>query len=81
MRVLERVVIEHVTFNPHDSEHRVAYLMLMYESRQHPNLRFVLEQPFTSLLNMMQVRMADALCHAEIQQRIQATSNRGFCPA
>ena len=66
MAILERLIREHVDFDPKLIEHRRAYLMLQYQGRQHPTLRFVLKVPNNSVLHMMQAEMARHLCESEI---------------
>lgn len=66
MAILERLIREHVDFDPKNIEHRKAYLMLQYQGRQHPILRFVLKVPHTSVLHMMQAEMSKHLCECEI---------------
>lgn len=68
MAVLERLLREHVDFNPALPEHRKAYLMLNYQGQQHSKLRFVLRVPHTSVLHMMQDDMAKFLCAKEIHE-------------
>ena len=66
MAILERLIREYVDFDPKNVEHRKAYLMLQYQGRQHPTLRFVLKVPHNSVLHMMQAEMSKYLCEAEI---------------
>jgi len=47
-----------VEFDPEQRDHRVAFAMLAEGGRQHPTLRFLLSPDYSSLLAMMQARMA-----------------------
>lgn len=47
-----------VPFDPSNPEHVKAFLLLQNESRQHPTLRFQLEQPFVSVFDMMKTKIA-----------------------
>lgn len=56
---------QHVDFNPALPEHRKAFQMLCLgvnndHFRQHPTLRFNVEQPFTDVRTMMFHKVADA---------------------
>jgi hypothetical protein len=82
MAILETLLREHVKFDPSNAEHRKAYLMLQYQGRQHPKLRFVLEVPHNSVLFMMQEAMAKAFCGSEIAELgIHADLNDVVVPA
>lgn len=59
MGVLQTVHRRHVVFEPGSPEHRAAYWKLRTEGRQDENLRFVLEEGFSSTLTMMQAKIAD----------------------
>ena len=74
MAILERLIREHVDFDPKNVEHRKAYLMLQYQGRQHPTLRFVLKVPHNSVLHMMQAEMSKYLCEAEISDMVIDTN-------
>lgn len=59
---LESVIKERVIFNPHNPEHRRAFYLVSIEQKQHPTLRFQLEEPFSSVLLMMQAKLALWAC-------------------
>lgn len=42
-----------VSFDPRKAEHIKAFVMLHYGGRQHPTLRFHVEQPFLDVRSMM----------------------------
>lgn len=42
-----------VKFDPKNKEHIRAFVMLHYSGRQHPTLRFIVEQPFLDVRSMM----------------------------
>jgi hypothetical protein len=56
---------QYVPFNPHNYEHRKAFKMLCLgvdndNFRQHPTLRFSVEQPFTDVRTMMFHKIGEA---------------------
>lgn len=58
-KTLQTVHRRFIPFNPASEEHRAAYWRLRTTGRQHPELRFVLEEKFGSVLTMMQAKIAD----------------------
>ena len=68
MALVQALVREHVDFDPRNPEHRKAYVMLQYKGRQHPDLRFNLKHPHTSVLPMMQEELAKMYCLQEIAE-------------
>lgn len=62
---LQTVYRRHIPFNPADAEHRAAYWVLSKEGKQDPELRFVLEERFGSVLTMMQAKIADHFSEPE----------------
>lgn len=59
MGILQTVARRHVKFNPADAAHRAAYWKLRTTGQQDENLRFVLDEGFSSIISMMQARIAD----------------------
>ena len=59
MGVLQTVYRKHVAFDPANAEHRAAYWKLRTSGKQDEELRFVIEEPFSSVLTMMQAKIAD----------------------
>ena len=59
MAVLDTVGRTHIHFNAADSEHRAVYWRLRTTGRQDPDIRFVLEEGFSSVMTMMQTKIAD----------------------
>ena len=59
MGILQTVHRRHVRFNPADASHRAAYFVLRTSGKQDEDLRFVLEEGFSSVLTMMQTKIAD----------------------
>lgn len=59
MGSLQTTYRRHVRFNPADPLHRAAYWTLRHEGKQDENLRFILEEPFRSVIAMMQSKIAD----------------------
>lgn len=59
MAVLDGVVRTHIHFNPADAEHRAIYWKLRTTGRQDPDVRFILEEGFSSVITMMQTMIAD----------------------
>lgn len=47
-------------FDAHNPDHVAAYICLKQYGRQHPTLRFFLEDPFTSIPHLMESRISDA---------------------
>jgi len=47
-------------FDAHNEEHLQAYLCLSLHGRQHPTLRFYLEEPYQSVPSLMNARIAEA---------------------
>lgn len=67
-RTLAAVDRQHVDFDPYDPEHAKAFKMLCIGAnndrfRQHPTLRFNVEEPFTDVRTMMFHRVAQAFLH------------------
>jgi hypothetical protein len=58
-----------VNFDPFEPEHRVAYVMLAHECRQHPTLRFICNEQYKTTLDMMRCKLADAMTSVEIFER------------
>lgn len=65
MGILQTVQREHVIFEPGNAEHRAAYWHLRTTGRQFEKLRFVVEEGFSSVLTMMQCKIADHFCRTE----------------
>lgn len=59
-----------IAFDPYNSEHRIAYVMLAHEQKQHPTLRFFTPEQKTTL-DMMRCKLADALAINEIKLRCE----------
>jgi hypothetical protein len=68
MALVQVLVREHVDFDPRNAEHRKAYVMLQYHGRQHPDLRFNLKHPHTSVLPIMQEELAKMYCFQEMSE-------------
>ena len=49
-----------VKFNPSNPQHVEAYLCIRLHGKQHPTLRFELDEDFQSVPGMMEVMLADA---------------------
>jgi hypothetical protein len=47
-------------FDARNPEHLKAYMCLAYHARQHPTLRFYLEEPYQSVPSLMSARIAEA---------------------
>lgn len=54
--------ITYIPFDVDNEEHLIAYVMLNYHGRQHPTLRFQLEEPFTNVVHMMQTKIVERVC-------------------
>lgn len=67
MGILQRVLREHVTFEPANPVHRAAYWHLRTTGRQFEKLRFVVEEGFSSVLTMMQAKISDHYCRLPMQ--------------
>lgn len=65
MGILQTMLREHVPFNPENPEHRAAYWHIRSTGRQLDKLRFVVEEGFSSVLTMMQSKLADHYCKPE----------------
>lgn len=50
---LDKVARKEVVFDPKNKEHIKAMLMLRFEHKQHPTLRFALEDGYNTIPNMM----------------------------
>ncbi len=59
MGALQRVQRTHIAFNAANAEHRAVYWKLKTSGRQDEHLRFIVEEGFSSVLTMMQVKIAD----------------------
>lgn len=62
MAVLETVSRKHVTFDPGNAEHRAVYWRLRTTGRQDSELRFIIDEGFSSIITMMQTKLADYYC-------------------
>ena len=65
--ILDGMQKTHVKFEMSNPEHRIAYAMLAYQNKQHPYLRFILEPPFISVVNMMQARIVETVLADELK--------------
>jgi hypothetical protein len=64
-------------FDVDNNEHLVAYAMLNYHGRQHPTLRFFLEEPYTNVLHMMQSKIVEKVCQlANVLDKAKQTSDQ-----
>ena len=59
MSVLDKMTFRKIDFDPANPEHRAIYWQLRTTGRQHPEIRFSVPEPFTSVLTMMTVKIAD----------------------
>lgn len=59
MAILDTVVRTHIPFDAGNLEHRQIYWKLRTTGRQDPDIRFVLEEGFSSVITMMQTKIAD----------------------
>ena len=59
MAILDTVVRTHIPFDAGNSEHRAIYWKLRTYGRQDADIRFVLEEGFSSIMTMMQTKIAD----------------------
>lgn len=59
MGILQTVHRRHIAFNAGDPEHRAAYWRLRTTGKQDEELRFVCEEGFSSVMTMMQLKIAD----------------------
>lgn len=59
MGVLQKTYRRHFPFDPANPAHRAAYWRLRTTGKQDADLRFILEEGFSSVLTMMQVKLAD----------------------
>jgi hypothetical protein len=59
MGILQTIYRKHVAFDPNNPEHRLAYWILRTTGRQDEHLRFIVEEGYTSVLTMMQTKIAD----------------------
>lgn len=56
--------IKYIAFDPSNTEHLAAYALLFKHGRQHPTLRFQLEEPFNNIVQMMHMRVVEYVCGA-----------------
>lgn len=54
MSLLDKVLKKHVEFDPRKPEHLKAFHSVYFTGRQHPTLRFVLEDGYQSVVTMAQ---------------------------
>lgn len=59
MGILQTTLRRHVKFNPAEPAHRAAYWQLRTSGKQDENLRFILEEGYSNVLSMMQMKIAD----------------------
>ena len=59
MGILQTLIRKHVLFDPANAEHRAAYWRLRTTGKQDEELRFVIEESFSSVLTLMQTKIAD----------------------
>lgn len=69
-----------VSFDASNPEHRLAYIMMMYEGRQHPTLRFHINPPHESVLHTMQAELAKLACTSELALREIDTTYNPYSP-
>ena len=50
----------YVTFDVNNEQHLAAFVCLVKHGRQHPELRFELEHPYTNVVTMMLGKIAEA---------------------
>jgi hypothetical protein len=62
--------IEKVYFNPKNKDHLTALSLLVEQNRQHPTLRFVLEQPYLDVRAMMLHKVAKAYIEGMVGETI-----------
>ena len=67
MGILQTMQREHVIFNPANNDHRAAYWHLRTTGRQLDKLRFIVEEGFSSVLTMMQSKLADHYSKPEVE--------------
>lgn len=48
-----------VRFDPTNNEHKIAFWMLLEKGKQHPTLRFILEDTYRSVPEMMEAKMTE----------------------
>ena len=70
MGILQTTLRRHVHFDPSNEAHRTAYWRLRSSGRQDENLRFVLEEGFTNVLQMMQAKIADYFSRPEEKVKV-----------
>lgn len=61
-------------FDAHNPEHVAAYVCLKNYGRQHPTLRFYLEDPFSSVPHLMESRISDAYI-AQVAGAVEAAND------
>ena len=66
MGILQTTHHEHIVFEPGKAEHRAAYWKLRSTGRQDERLRFILEEGFSSVITMMQTKLADHYSRPEV---------------
>lgn len=62
MGILQTTQHEYVIFDPANDEHKAAYWHIRTTGRQLNKLRFIVEEGFSSVLTMMQSKLADHCC-------------------
>lgn len=70
MGILQTMQREHIIFNPANAEHRAAYWHLRTTGRQFDKLRFICEEGFSSVMTMMQCKLADHYCKPDVPTAI-----------
>lgn len=68
MAVLDGMTRTHIHFDPADAKHRAVYWKLRTTGRQDPDVRFILEEGFSSVITMMQTMIADHYSKPTIQE-------------
>ncbi len=59
MSTLDKMTFRKIPFDPANAGHRAIYWQLRTTGKQHSEIRFGLEEPFSSVVNMMQCKIAD----------------------
>lgn len=59
MGILQRVYRKHHAFDPGNARHRACYWRLRTTGKQDEELRFILEEGYSSVLTMMQDKIAN----------------------
>ena len=66
MSTLDVVSKKHVIFDPNDKDHLQAFHSFYFKGKQHPTLRFTLEEGYSSVVTMAQNKIINTFIQEKV---------------